>query len=145
MVSVTDSTRRWLGLIAIALGVALIAVDTTIVNVIVPSIISDLGVTSVQAQWIQESYAIVFAALLLLVARAADILGARRGFITGVVLFGATTLLAGPAPNGELVVAARFLQGARRQQRSLKRHHHAEIGSCACTATAVTPSNLSRI
>ena len=55
------STRRWLGLIAIALGVALIVVDTTIVNVIVPSIVRDLDVTSVQTQWIQESYAIVFA------------------------------------------------------------------------------------
>jgi EmrB/QacA subfamily drug resistance transporter len=108
----TDATRRWLGLIAIALGVALIVVDTTIVNVIVPSIVRDLGVTSAQAQWIQESYAIVFAALLLLVGRVADILGARRVFLTGVVIFGATSLLAGLAPTGELLVLARFLQGA---------------------------------
>jgi EmrB/QacA subfamily drug resistance transporter len=106
------ATRRWLGLIAIALGVALIVVDTTIVNVIVPSIVRDLGVTSAQTQWIQESYAIVFAALLLLVGRVADILGARRVFLTGVVLFGATSLLAGLAPSGELLVLARFLQGA---------------------------------
>ncbi|MGH3641133.1 MAG: DHA2 family efflux MFS transporter permease subunit [Mycobacterium sp.] len=108
----SDTARRWLGLVAIALGVALIVVDTTIVNVIVPSIVRDLGVTSVQAQWIQESYAIIFAALLLLVGRVADILGARRVFITGVVVFGATSLLAGLAPTGELLVLARFLQGA---------------------------------
>ena len=108
----TASTRRWLGLIAIALGVALIVVDTTIVNVIVPSIVRDLDVTSVQTQWIQESYAIVFAALLLLVGRVADIVGARRVFITGVVLFGVTSLLAGLAPSGEMLVLARFLQGA---------------------------------
>jgi EmrB/QacA subfamily drug resistance transporter len=108
----TDASRRWLGLVAIALGVALIVVDTTIVNVIVPSIVRDLGVTSAQAQWIQESYAIVFAALLLLVGRVADILGARRVFLTGVVIFGATSLLAGLAPTGELLVLARFLQGA---------------------------------
>ncbi|MET4672621.1 cyanate permease [Streptomyces sp. PvR018] len=50
-----SATRRWLGLIAIALGVALIVVDTTIVNVIVPSVIEDLDATSAQAQWIQES------------------------------------------------------------------------------------------
>jgi EmrB/QacA subfamily drug resistance transporter len=109
---VNVSTRRWLGLIAIALGVALIVVDTTIVNVIVPSIVRDLDVTSVQTQWIQESYAIVFAALLLLVGRVADIVGARRVFITGVVLFGVTSLLAGLAPSGEMLVLARFLQGA---------------------------------
>lgn len=109
---VSDTTRRWLGLIAIALGVALIVVDTTIVNVIVPSIVRDLGVTSGQAQWIQESYAIVFAALLLLVGRIADLVGARRVFLTGVVVFGVTSLLAGLAPSGELLVLARFLQGA---------------------------------
>ena len=56
--------RRWLGLIAIALGVALIVVDITIVSVIIPSIIEDLRISSAQAQWIQESYAIVLAALL---------------------------------------------------------------------------------
>jgi EmrB/QacA subfamily drug resistance transporter len=110
--NISDTAKRWLGLVAIALGVALIVVDTTIVNVIVPSIVRDLGVTSVQAQWIQESYAIVFAALLLLVGRVADILGARRVFLTGVVLFGVTSLLAGLAPSGEMLVLARFLQGA---------------------------------
>ena len=108
----SSTTRRWLGLIAIALGVALIVVDTTIVNVIVPSIVRDLGVTSAQAQWIQESYAIVFAALLLVVGRVADILGARRVFLAGVLVFGATSLLAGLAPTGDLLVVARFLQGA---------------------------------
>ncbi len=104
--------RRWLGLIAIALGVALIVVDTTIVNVIVPSIVEDLHATSAQAQWVQESYAIVFAALLLLTGRIADIFGARRIFTAGAVLFGATSILAGLAPDSGLLVLARFLQGA---------------------------------
>ncbi|WP_273734486.1 DHA2 family efflux MFS transporter permease subunit [Mycolicibacterium septicum] len=104
--------RRWLGLIAIALGVALIVVDTTIVNVIVPSIIADLNVSSVQAQWIQESYAIILAALLLLVGRIADIVGARRIFLIGVALFGASSLLAGLASTGEMLIIARFAQGA---------------------------------
>ncbi|MEV0551404.1 DHA2 family efflux MFS transporter permease subunit [Nocardia salmonicida] len=107
-----SSIRRWLGLIAIALGVALIVVDTTIVNVIIPSIISDLDTGSTEAQWIQESYAIVFAALLLVVGRIADMVGARRVFVTGVVVFGATSILAGLAPDGGLLVIARFLQGA---------------------------------
>ncbi len=107
-----SATRRWLGLIAIALGVALIVVDTTIVNVIVPSVIEDLDATSAQAQWIQESYAIVFAALLLLTGRLADIFGARRIFLGGVVVFGLTSVLAGLAPNSGLLILARFLQGA---------------------------------
>ncbi|MFF5565140.1 DHA2 family efflux MFS transporter permease subunit [Streptomyces sp. NPDC012623] len=106
------ATRRWLGLIAIALGVALIVVDTTIVNVIVPSVIEDLDATSAQAQWIQESYAIVFAALLLLTGRLSDIFGARRIFVGGVVVFGATSVLAGLAPSSGLLILARFLQGA---------------------------------
>ena len=110
--AISETARKWLGLVAIALGVALIVVDTTIVNVIIPSIVRDLGVTSVQAQWIQESYAIVFAALLLLVGRVSDILGARAVFLTGVILFGATSLLAGLAPTGGWLVFGRFVQGA---------------------------------
>lgn len=59
--------RRWIGL-----GVALIIVDSTIVNVATPSIINDLGITSTQAQWVQEIYTLVFAALLLVWGRLAD-------------------------------------------------------------------------
>ncbi|MFD9720724.1 DHA2 family efflux MFS transporter permease subunit [Streptomyces sp. NPDC059076] len=111
MVAPSSPARRWLGLIAIAAGVALIVVDTTIVNVIVPPMIEDIGISSVQVQWIQESYAIVLAALLLLAGRFADLLGARRVFIAGVVVFGATSVVAGLAPTGEWLILARFLQG----------------------------------
>ena len=107
----SESARRWVGLIAVALGVALIVVDTTIVNVITPSVIDDLGIDSSQAQWIQESYAIVFAALLLVVGRISDLWGAKTVFLAGVVVFGLTSLLAGLAPTGEILVLARFLQG----------------------------------
>ncbi|MCP2319769.1 drug resistance transporter, EmrB/QacA subfamily [Nocardia amikacinitolerans] len=107
----TPSARRWFGLIAVSLGVALIVVDLTIVNVIVAPIIDDLGITSIEAQWIQESYAIVFAALLLVTGRVADLYGARRLFVIGLVIFGATSLLAAAAPSGGALIAARFLQG----------------------------------
>lgn len=107
----TQTSRRWLGLIALALGVALIVVDTTIVNVITPSVIDDLGIDSSQAQWVQESYAIVFAALLLVAGRVADLRGARFIFLLGVVVFGASSLLAGVSSNGEILILARFLQG----------------------------------
>jgi EmrB/QacA subfamily drug resistance transporter len=107
----SKTARTWLALVAIALGVALIVVDTTIVNVIIPSIVRDIGVTSSQAQWVQESYAIAFAALLLVVGRVSDIAGARNVFICGVVVFGITSLLAGLAPTGGWLIFARFLQG----------------------------------
>jgi EmrB/QacA subfamily drug resistance transporter len=109
--SLPENARRWVGLIAVALGVALIVVDTTIVNVITPSVIDDLGIDSSQAQWIQESYAIVFAALLLVAGRISDLRGAKTVFLAGVVLFGLTSLLAGLAPTGEILILARFLQG----------------------------------
>lgn len=103
--------RRWLALVVIALGVALIVVDTTIVNVIVPSIVRSLGIDSVATQWVQESYAIVFAALLLVVGRISDIVGARRVFVTGAVAFGAASLVAGIAPTGAVLIGARLAQG----------------------------------
>ncbi|GGF27768.1 MFS transporter [Subtercola lobariae] len=99
-------------MIGVSLGVAMIVVDTTIVNVITPAVIDDLGIDSSQAQWIQESYAITFAALLLVFGRLSDLIGARRVFTIGIVAFGATSLLAGLAPSGDILIAARFLQGA---------------------------------
>ncbi len=110
MDSVPDA-RRWWGLVAISLGVALIIVDSTIVNVAIPAVISDLGISSSQAQWVQESYAVVFAALLLLAGRLADALGRRQVFLAGTVLFVAASVLAALAPDGNLLVASRFLQG----------------------------------
>ncbi|MFI8852960.1 DHA2 family efflux MFS transporter permease subunit [Streptomyces sp. 891-h] len=105
------TTRQWLGLIAVSLGVALIVVDITIVNVILAPIIDDLKIDSVEAQWIQESYAISFAALLLLTGRLSDVFGARKVFLVGLVVFGLTSLLAAAAPSGGILILARFLQG----------------------------------
>ncbi|KAB2348578.1 MFS transporter [Actinomadura rudentiformis] len=110
--SISPAARRWLGLMAVSLGVGLIVVDATIVNVIVPPMVKDLGVSSGQIQWVQESYAIVFAALLLVTGRLADLLGARRVFLAGVVVFAATSVLAAMAPGGDVLILARFLQGA---------------------------------
>lgn len=105
------SVRQWLGLVAVALGVALIVVDITIVNVILAPIIEDLSIGSSEAQWIQESYAITFAALLLVTGRLSDLYGARRIFLLGLVVFGATSMLAALAPSGGLLILARFAQG----------------------------------
>ncbi|MCD0480849.1 MFS transporter [Streptacidiphilus sp. ASG 303] len=103
--------HRWWGLVAISLGVSLIIVDSTIVNVAVPSIIDDLGITSSDAQWVQESYTLVFAALLLLAGRTADRLGRRRVFLTGVLVFMAASVLAATAGSGPALIGSRLLQG----------------------------------
>ncbi|MFD5642908.1 MFS transporter, partial [Streptomyces anulatus] len=105
------TARQWLGLVAVALGVALIVVDMTIVNVILAPIIEDLSIGSSEAQWIQESYAITFAALLLVTGRLSDLYGARRIFLLGLAVFGVTSLLAALAPSGGLLILARFVQG----------------------------------
>ncbi|MGZ8805008.1 MAG: DHA2 family efflux MFS transporter permease subunit [Microbacterium sp.] len=108
---VESSSRRWLGLVFISLGVALIIVDSTIVNVAVPSIVEDLGISSTQVQWVQEAYTLVFASLLLLFGSLADKFGRRRMLLIGIVVFTAASVLAGLAPTGDLLILARLVQG----------------------------------
>ncbi|MEV7007243.1 DHA2 family efflux MFS transporter permease subunit [Streptosporangium sp. NPDC051022] len=109
--AVASGRGRWAGLAFIALAVAMIISSTTITNVAVPQIIRDLGLSSTDAQWIQESYALVFAALLLTFGRLADRLGRRRLLLTGVTLFAVMSLLASASVSGPMLVGARILQG----------------------------------
>jgi EmrB/QacA subfamily drug resistance transporter len=104
-------SRRWAGLFFIALGVAMIIVDATIVNVAVPQIIKDLGVTSSDAQWVQEVYTLVFAALLLVWGRLGDRYGRRLVFVTGAAGFAAASVLAAFARSGPELIGSRVLQG----------------------------------
>jgi MFS family permease len=104
-------SKRWIGLVFISLGVALIIVDSTIVNVAIPSIINDIGITSTQAQWVQEIYTLVFAALLLVGGRLADQYGRRRLFLLGTVIFAGASVLAALAGDGTQLIAARAVQG----------------------------------
>ena len=105
------SSQRWFGLVFISLAVALIIVDSTIVNVAVPSIVEDLGISSTQVQWVQEAYTLVFASLLLLFGSLADKFGRRRMMLIGIVIFTAASVLAGLAPTGDLLILARLVQG----------------------------------
>ncbi len=105
------SKRRWLGLVFISLAVSLIIVDSTIVNVAIPSIVDDLGATSTQVQWIQESYTLVFAALLLVFGVLADRFGRRRLLVVGVCIFAAASILAATSQSGNLLIGSRILQG----------------------------------
>jgi len=102
---------RWLTLLAISLGISMIIVDATIVNVAIPSIVRDLGLDGSGAEWIVSVYPLVFAALLITLGRTGDIFGRKRLYIFGLVTFTGASLLAGLAPTGPLLIAARILQG----------------------------------
>jgi len=102
---------RWLTLLAISLGISMIIVDATIVNVAIPSIVRDLGLDGSGAEWIVSVYPLVFAALLITLGRTGDILGRKRLYIFGLVTFTGASMLAGLAPTGPLLIAARILQG----------------------------------
>ena len=104
-------SRRWLGLVALTIGVAMIIVDATIVNVAIPSIIRDLGIGITQAEWANSIYSLVFAALLISVGRVGDVGGRRRIFVLGLVVFLAASLVTALAPNGTVLLAGRLLQG----------------------------------
>ncbi len=104
-------SRRWLSLATIALGTALIVMDATIVNVALPVVIRDLGLTAAQAEWLNAGYALVFAALLLTVGRFGDARGRRLVFAVGMTVFLAASLAAGAAQNADLLIAARLAQG----------------------------------
>ena len=108
---VTSARRRWAGLVFISVAVALIIVDSTIINVAIPSIVDDLAITSTQVQWVQESYTLVFAALLLVFGTLADRFGRRRILILGVIVFTTASVFAALAQTGELLILARLIQG----------------------------------
>ncbi|MCU1409707.1 MAG: family efflux transporter permease subunit [Rhodoglobus sp.] len=103
--------RRWLGLVFISIAVALIIVDSTIVNVAIPSIVDELGISSTEVQWVQETYTLVFASLLLVFGTLADRFGRRRLLLIGVVVFALSSVLAALASDGTLLIASRTLQG----------------------------------
>ncbi|MGN6445992.1 DHA2 family efflux MFS transporter permease subunit [Amnibacterium sp.] len=107
----TGTRNRWFGLVAISLGVALIVVDSTIVNVAVPYIVRDLGLSSTEVQWVQESYTLVFAATLLVFGVVADRIGRRRLLVIGAVLFAVASVVAALAASGPLLIGSRVLQG----------------------------------
>ena len=95
----------------LSLGVAMIIVDATIVNVAVPSIARELGLSGTTTQWINTIYALVFAAFLVTMGRLGDRVGRRKMYLGGLALFLFASVLAGFAPSGEALIGARFLQG----------------------------------
>ncbi len=103
--------RRWFGLAVLALGVAIIIVDATIVNVAIPSIIEELGIDLVEAEWVNTIYSLVFAALLITLGKTGDLYGRKRLFHAGIIVFTLASALAGQAPSAGWLIGARTLQG----------------------------------
>ena len=107
----TTDKRRWLGLALLCSAFFMVILDVAIVNVALPSIKADLEFSQHSLQWVVSAYALTFGGLLLLGGRAADVLGRRRVFVSGVAVFALASLLGGLAPSGALLIAARALQG----------------------------------
>jgi len=103
--------KRWLALVVLCVGQLMIVLDATVVNVALPAIQRDLHFTPASLAWVVNGYLIAFGGLLLLAGRMGDLLGRRRAFLGGLVLFTAASALCGLAPSQGMLVAARFLQG----------------------------------
>ena len=108
---VTSERRKWLALALLSAVQFMVVLDIAVVNVALPSIQVDLGFSQENLQWVISAYALVFGGLLLLGGRAADLLGRRRIFLAGVVVFTVASLLAGLAWSEPSLIAARALQG----------------------------------
>jgi MFS family permease len=106
----TAAPNRQLALILTA--AFMVVLDFSIVNVALPSIERELGLAQAQVQWVVTGYAIAFAGLLILGGRAADLLGRRRMFIAGLLVFTVASLAGGLAQDPVLLLSARVIQGA---------------------------------
>src|SRR5919107_2393027 len=107
----TQDPRRWKALALLSLAQFLIIMDTSIIGVALPAIQQQFGFSQSDLQWIFSAYVIVFGGLLLLGGRLSDIVGQRRIFVIGFAILTASSVLAGLAPNGTVLIAARALQG----------------------------------
>ena len=107
----TTERRRWMGLAVVCLAQLMIVLDVTIVNVALPSIQRDLHFTQGNLTWVVNAFLVTFGSLLLLAGRLGDLLGRRRIFLLGLLVFTAASALCGLAPNQGWLIGARFLQG----------------------------------
>jgi EmrB/QacA subfamily drug resistance transporter len=103
--------RRWIALVVLCMGFLMIILDQTIVNVALPSIQHDLHFSQSGLAWVINAYLIAFGGLLLLVGRLGDLIGRRRIFLAGLVLFTLASLVCGISNSQGMLIAARFVQG----------------------------------
>ncbi|WP_199844201.1 MFS transporter [Streptomyces sp. RTd22] len=110
----TDSsaqTSRWSALAVLCAGQLMVILDGTIVNVALPSIQQDIGFSSSGLAWVVNAYLVPFGGLLLLSGRLGDLIGRKRVFITGLIVFTAASLLCGVSQNPGMLLTSRFVQG----------------------------------
>ncbi|WGY69153.1 DHA2 family efflux MFS transporter permease subunit [Burkholderia cepacia] len=103
--------KRWYALIVLCLGVLMIVLDSTIVNVALPSISTDLHFTETALVWVVNAYLLTFGGCLLLGGRLGDLYGQRRMFLAGLVVFTLASLACGLAQSQTMLIAARAVQG----------------------------------
>jgi EmrB/QacA subfamily drug resistance transporter len=106
-----DARTRWFALIVLCLGSLMIVLDTTIVNVALPSIRADLGFSETSLAWVVNAYLLTFGGFLLLGGRLGDLYGHRRLFLAGITLFTLASLACGLAGSQGFLVTARAVQG----------------------------------
>jgi EmrB/QacA subfamily drug resistance transporter len=107
----TADRRRWPALYVLCAGMLMNVLDTTIVNVALPSMARDLHFSQAELAWVINAYVIAFGGLLLLAGRIGDVVGHRRVFLAGLGVFTASSLACAVAPTKEVLIAARFVQG----------------------------------
>src|SRR6266550_514985 len=107
----TPESRKWWTLVAVAVGLFMIMLDNTVVNVALPSIQKDLGIGISELEWVVNAYALTFGVLLLTGGKLADLLGRRAIFIAGLVVFTGASLWCGLAGGAGSLIAARTVQG----------------------------------
>src|ERR671928_125106 len=105
-----ESHRRWLALTVVCLGQLMMVLDATIVNVALPSIQADLHFSPASLTWVIDAYMIAFGSFLLLAGRLGDLIGRKRVFLAGLVLFTAASVVCGLAHDQVLLVTARPIQ-----------------------------------
>jgi EmrB/QacA subfamily drug resistance transporter len=105
------TSNPWLVLVLVCIAQFMVVLDATVVNVALPSIQRDLDMSSVDLQWVVNSYTLIFGGFLLLGGRAGDLLGRKRLFLAGIVVFTVASLLNGLASSSEFLILARGLQG----------------------------------
>jgi EmrB/QacA subfamily drug resistance transporter len=106
-----EGNKRWLALMVLCLGVLMIVLDTTIVNVALPSIRADLGFSETSLVWVVNAYMLTFGGFLLLSGRLGDLYGHRKLFLLGITAFTLASLACGLANTQGLLITARAVQG----------------------------------
>jgi EmrB/QacA subfamily drug resistance transporter len=107
----TTDRNRWIALYVLCVGMLMIVLDVTVVNVALPSIRDDLGFSQSSLAWVVNAYLIAFGGLLLLAGRFGDILGRKSVFLAGLGVFTVASLACGAAQSQAMLVGARFVQG----------------------------------